>query len=242
MNLISKDLETLDRTSLIAQELDCSKKKLEVAYASLSKDNENLEKANKLAQDELIRLRKSHDLLQANYEKALGSLSNPIIVENIACASNSTIDQASLIEENKKLKEQLEKSSLTAPKESNILDKVLAHHNVRNYKKGIGYNPRNDKSGANPPNKINFVPQGYKVVGKAKENVVNGGASKGNPNHKFAGDNNPSYVLCKGTQGNVYAKFVGPRNAFRWYSIWVPKDLVSIAKGPIDRWVPKPST
>jgi hypothetical protein len=32
-------------------------------------------------------------------------------------------------------------------------------------------------------------------------------------------------VLCKGTQGNVYAKYVGPRNDYdyHWYSIWGTK-------------------
>ena len=39
------------------------------------------------------------------YEKALGSLNDPINAENYACASNSTIDQASLIKENANLKE-----------------------------------------------------------------------------------------------------------------------------------------
>ena len=80
--------------------------------------------------------------------------------------------------------------------------------------------------------------------GKAKETIVNGGAIRGKPNHKFAGKFNPSYVLCKGTQGDVYAKYFGSRNgyAYRWYSIWVPKDLVAIAKEPINRWVPKSST
>ena len=77
-----------------------------------------------------------------------------------------------------------------------------------------------------------------------KKNIVNGGATRGNPNHKFAGDNNPSYVLCKGTGGDVYAKYVGPRNgyAYRWYSIWVPKILVTNARGPIAQWVPKLKT
>ena len=70
---------------------------------------------------------------------------------------------------------------------------------------------------------------------------MNGGATRGNPNHKFARKSNPSYVLCKGTQGDVYAKYVGPRNgyAYRWYSIWVPKYLVANAKEPNNRWVPK---
>ncbi|PZO91545.1 MAG: hypothetical protein DI620_05260 [Haemophilus parainfluenzae] len=69
-----------------------------------------------------------------------------------------------------------------------------------------------------------FVQEGHKMDDKAKKNVVNGGAIRGNPKHKFAGKFNPSYVLCKGTQGDVYAKYVGPRYgyAYRWYSIWVP--------------------
>ena len=56
----------------------------------------------------------SHDLLRVTYEKALGTLKDPIVVENIACATNSIIDQAPLIEEIKKLKEQLENASHTS--------------------------------------------------------------------------------------------------------------------------------
>ena len=108
-------------------------------------------------------------------------------------------------------------------------------------KQGLGYNPRNNKKETTPPKKINFVREGHKVDGQAKKNVVNGGAVRGNPNHKFAGKTNPSYVLCKGTQGDVYAKYVGTYDgyAYRWYSIWVPKDLVANARGPIAKWVPK---
>jgi hypothetical protein len=51
-----------------------------------------------------MRLREKHDLLEATYEEALGTLKDPIIVDNVACAPNSTIDQALLIEENNKLK------------------------------------------------------------------------------------------------------------------------------------------
>ena len=78
----------------MAQELDASKKKLEVAHASLTKDLDHLEKANKLTKDELKKLGENHDLLQATYEKALGSLNDPINVKNIACTFNSTIEQA----------------------------------------------------------------------------------------------------------------------------------------------------
>ena len=48
----------------------------------------------------------------------------------------------------------------------------------------------------------------------------------------------PSYVLRKTKDGEVFAKFVGPRNAFRFYAIWVPKTLVTNLRGPIAKWVP----
>ena len=92
----------------MAQELDASKKELEVAHAYLTKDLDHLEKANKLTKDELKKLGENHDLLQATYKKALGSLSDPIIVENIASSStSSTCDHAKLIEEHAELKEEM---------------------------------------------------------------------------------------------------------------------------------------
>ena len=237
-------MDTLDRSLLLSQELDASKKELEVAHASLTKDLEHLENANKLVKIELVKLGENHDQLRATYEKALETMKDPIIVEDITCASNSNFDQALLIEENKKLKEQLEKERLTPPNKSKVLDKVLAHQKVRAPRQGLGFDPKTNKKGVAPPKKVNFVQEGHKVDDKAKKNVVNGGAIRGNPKHKFAGKFNPSYVLCNGTQGDVYAKYVGPRSgyAYRWYSIWVPKDIVANAKEPITQWVPKSMT
>ena len=77
-----KNLDILDKAHSMAQELDASKKELEVAHASFIKDLEHLEKANKLTKDELMKLGENHDLLQATHEKALGSLKEPIVVEN----------------------------------------------------------------------------------------------------------------------------------------------------------------
>ena len=45
-----------------------------------------------------------------------------------------------------------------------------------------------------------------------KKVVVEGSVPMNNSNHNFAGKFNPSYVLCKNTKGNVFAKYVGPRN------------------------------
>ena len=235
-----KNMDILDRSLLMSQELDASKKELEVAHASLTKDCEQLDNANKLIKGELSSLREKYDQLRATNEKSLGSSNVPICVENIACASNSTIDQALLVEENKKLKEQLEKERLSS-KKGKGLDEILSQQRGGSFKQGLGFDPKKNKKVVNPPKKIVFVKQGQKEVDNVKKKVVNGGATRGNPKHMNAGDNNPSYVLCKGTEGNVYAKYVGPLDDYTyiWYSIWVPKTLVANAKGPITQWVPK---
>jgi hypothetical protein len=102
-------MDTIDKTLLMARELDASKKELEVAHAYLTKDLEHLERANKLVKDELNRLSKKYEELQTIHEEVLGSSSAPIIVENISCATNSSLDQAISTKENAKLKAQLEK-------------------------------------------------------------------------------------------------------------------------------------
>jgi hypothetical protein len=59
-----KNLDTLDRSLVIAQELDFSKKELEAAHASLTKDLEHREVTSKLVKCELLKLREDHDQLQ----------------------------------------------------------------------------------------------------------------------------------------------------------------------------------
>ncbi|KAK1694077.1 hypothetical protein QYE76_010774 [Lolium multiflorum] len=103
-----KDLETIERAQLLAQELDASKKELEVAHDSLTKDLDHLERANKLAKDELKKLGESHDLLQETYKKALGSMNDPIVDKNVASSSTSfTSEHAKLVEEHVRLQEEL---------------------------------------------------------------------------------------------------------------------------------------
>jgi hypothetical protein len=121
------------------------------------------------------------------------------------------------------------------------IDDVLAQQKVRTPNQGLGYDSRKNKKNVTPPQKINFVQEGHKVNVSGKKNVGVGKATRGNPNHHFAGELNPYYVLCKGTNGNVYAKYVGPHNeyAYSLYSIWVPKVLVTNVRGPIAKWVPQ---
>ncbi len=81
-----------------------------------------------------------------------------------------------------------------------------------------------------PRNEETFLREGHKEKGK----VVSGKATRGMPTlNKPKEFMPPSYVLRKTKDGEVYAKFVGPRNAFRFYAIWVPKTLVTNLRGPI---------
>ena len=67
-----------------------------------------------------------------------------------------------------------------------------------------------------------------------------GDVKKGNATlSNKAGDFNPSYVLCRASDGHVYAKFVGSPYEYIELSIWVPKTIVTNIKGPITKWVPK---
>ena len=262
----AKDLETIERAQLMAQELDASKKELEVAHASLTKDLDHLEKANKLTKDELKKLGENHDLLQATYKKALGSLNGSIdqaslIKENANLKEDNSIlvetneeleaiikkhglsyyptsslcDVSKTLEENVMLRKELDK--LGSPKHAMTLDDLLSNQRSYNNKQGLGYVSKTKKK--------NFKKNEKPAQEKIKKVIVGGNAPKGKAtNNDRAGINNPHYTLFKDSYGDVYAKYVGPRNgyAYRWYSIWVPKDLVAIAKEPINRWVPKSST
>jgi hypothetical protein len=97
-----KNLDTLDRSLIIAQELDFSKNELEATHASLTKDLEHLEVTSKLVKCELLKLRDDHDQLQVIHNEVLGTINDPSLVDDITCASNSSFVQASCVDENKK--------------------------------------------------------------------------------------------------------------------------------------------
>ena len=130
--------------------------------------------------------------------------------------------------------------------EKNLND-LLSNQKEVVSKEGTGFAPKskkkkkNDKTTQPPPLKQTFVKEGEGATKEKKKNTVKGGdAKKGNtslPNK--AGDFNPSYVLCRASDGHVYAKFVGSPYEYIEWSIWVPKTLVTNIKGPITKWVPK---
>jgi len=100
---------------------------------------------------------------------------------------------------------------------------------------------KKNKGKAPPPTKdVAFVKEGERPQEKVAKVNEGGVAKRGDAIPKdFAGPTNPSYALCCTNDGHVYAKFIGSYDEYIAWSIWVPKTLVTNARGPIREWVPK---
>ena len=77
---------------------------------------------------------------------------------------------------------------------------------------------------------------------KKKSKEVGGNAKKGKtiPTNK-AGDFNPSYVLCRASDGHVYAKFVGSSYEYIEWSIGFIRPLLLTSKDLLQNGYLKPS-
>jgi hypothetical protein len=104
----------------------------------------------------------------------------PIIVENVACATNSSLDQAILIEENAKLKAQLEKERLSSQQLGKPPHELFAQQKEKPRGQGLGYIPTNNNNNyVPPPKKINFVKEGYNKNGNGKNMPMGRNANRG---------------------------------------------------------------
>src|SRR3954463_16530135 len=98
-------------------------------------------------------------------------ISPPTIVDVDACATNSTIDQASLIEENLALHAQLKKGLITCAQGEKNLNDVLSHHKESIAKEGLGFDPSTivtkdvTLSKGETPQKVILVCEGHKDKG-----------------------------------------------------------------------------
>ena len=145
------------------------------------------------------------------------------------------------------MKDQLEKGLVTCIQGEKDLNGLLCNQKQVVAKEGIGFAPKskskkkkNDKTKRPPPLKQTFVKEGEGASKEKKKQVKGIDAQKGKSiSSNKAGDFNPSYVLCRASDGHVYAKFVGSPYEYIEWSIWVPKTLVTNIKGPITKWVPK---
>ncbi|KAK1664604.1 hypothetical protein QYE76_052763 [Lolium multiflorum] len=253
-NLLRQELKT---ERCISQELNASKEELEVAHASLTRDLDHLERANKLVKDELKKLGENHDLLQETYTKALESMNDPIIDKDVASSSTSftsehaklvtehvrlqeelslhvetntyleslvtkyglnyhpnesACEQATILEENVRLKKELAKFTTTKSKMG--LDDLLSKQRSNNQKYGLGYVPK--------PYKKNNYKKEKPAQEKNKKVTNDGKAPKGKATSGDRTGPNNHYALFIDYYGDVYANYVGPRNgyAYRGYSIW----------------------
>lgn len=170
----------------------------------------------------------------------------PIASNENACATNSLCDKAKLIEENTRLKAQLEKGLATCIQGEKNLNVLLNSQKANVGKEGLGFAPKskkanNKKKKVTPStNDIVFVKEGELAKENESNKVVDGDATRSMLTHKnFADKYNPSYVLLK-YNGYVYAKYVGTSYGDDYhYAIWVSKTLVTNKREPIQKWVPK---
>ena len=175
-----------------------------------------LDKAHKALKGAHASLNESHDQLQVKLTKEKATFPHMVLIDN-ANATNPCCEHVHLVEENAKLKEQLEKGLVSCIQGDKNLNDLLSNQKEVVGKEGIGFAPKsknkkkNDKAKRPPPLKQTFVKEGEGAPkDKKKNNVKGGGVKKGNatPSNK-AGDFNPSYVLWRASDGHVYAKFVG---------------------------------
>jgi hypothetical protein len=147
------------------------------------------------------------------------------------------------------LKEQLEKGLVSCIQGEKNLNELLSNQKEVVAKEGLGFAPKSKKKKKSNkksktkqalPLKDTFVKEGEGAPNNKKNEAMGGNVNRGKTTHpNKADDFNPSYVLCRASDGHVYAKFVGSSYEYIEWSIWVPKTLVTNMKGPIKEWVPK---
>jgi len=235
----------LDHAIVVSRVLKSEKAELGVGHARLKEEFDLLDKAHKALKSVHASLKESHDQLQVKLTKEKATFPHMVLIDN-ANATNPCCEHVHLVEENAKLKEQLEKGLVSCIQGEKNLNDLLSNQKEVVSKEGIGFVPKskkkkkNDKTKLPPPLKQTFVKGGEGAPKEKKNNAKGGVAKRGNatPSNKD-GDFNPSYVLCRASDGHVYAKFVGSPYEYIEWSIWVPKTLVTNIKGPITKWVPK---
>jgi hypothetical protein len=212
------------------------------AIASNAKSMAKLEKSHECLIDYNNYIEKRYLETKELYEKVVQTLD---VDERLCskCETNSYLDETKLVSENAKLKAQLKFGLLKCHKGSKALKELLSHQ-VENFNhEGLGFTPKFDDKGKA------WLPHRYpktKFV-HAKGKIVEASKFVGHETRKHqlskaigGGSFDASYVLRKGKDGNIHAKYVGPRNSgLKKSTIWVPKSLVTNLQGPMKRWVPK---
>jgi hypothetical protein len=105
----AKKLASLKKAKSSCKELMNDKSKLVESHATLSKDCELLSLSLKTKEEELTLLTKNFEELKLTYLETLAKVHSSPIINVDACTTNSSGDLASILEENHRLKAQLER-------------------------------------------------------------------------------------------------------------------------------------
>src|SRR3954469_8728620 len=219
-DLNDKHVASLKKANEICKEFSNDMSKLVELSTSLSKDVEVLTLSLKTKDEELATLKKNLEAHKLAHIKTLTKMSPPTIVHIDACDTNSTIDQASLIEENIALHAQLKKGLLTCAQGEKNLNDVLSHHKESFAKEGLGFDPSTSVtkdvtlSKESTPQKVIFVREGHKDKGKKKVDKVgvgSGKATRGKPIRKNNKEKMPpSYLLQRQRMEMCMPNLLGP--------------------------------
>ena len=186
-------------------------------------------------------LKKAHEEVSIQLTKEINTFP-PILMLETPSSSNPCCEHAPLVEENSILKSQLEKGLVSFIQGEKSLNDLLSSKKEVIGKEGIGFgasssNKKNKKKNkgkvSSASKEITFVNEGEKPKEKVAKAIEGGVAKRGNaiPND-FVGPTNPSYIPGCTNDGHVYAKFFASYDEYIVWSIWVPKTLVTNARGP----------
>ena len=155
----------LDHALVVSCVLTSEKAKLGVDHARLKEEFDILDKAHKVLKGAHANLKESHAQLQVKLTKENATFPHRVLIDN-ACATNPCCEHVHLVEENAKLKDQLEKGLVTCIQGEKNLNDLLSNQKEVVAKEGIGFAPKsknkkkNDKTKRPHLLKQNFVKRG----------------------------------------------------------------------------------
>jgi hypothetical protein len=235
----AKDKAKIDELQELANKYMLSHNEIETSHDTLQDAFSHLDNGYKKIKGLYVNLVEEHENL-----KIANSSIAPLEDKTMPCSkcANDSNNHDSILSENLKLKSQLQFGLLKCHKGSKALKELLSNQ-VENFnREGLGFIPKLNDNGKT------WLPHQYPKTkfihakGKKSEDHFDGHETKKRQLSKTIGGGNfdVSYVLRKGKDGKVFAKYVGPRNSgLKKCSIWVPKLLVTNLQGPTQKWVPK---
>ena len=166
------------------------KKRVEfgVGHDKLTKNLEKLTKAHKALEGEHSTLTKSFEQLQIQSTK----------IDAPPSSSTSSCDHANIIEDNARLKNELDNIKGKSP-----IDDLLQMQRPHVGKEGLGYVAKKKKKNKKKNKKA-------KPAQAKKTSIASGVVIRDETTHSdFSGTNNPHHILYVDYYGDVHAKYVG---------------------------------